>query len=177
MEEQTDPESAAAKRIAELVNTANKQTRGVARGLFPVRLEENGLVSALEELARDAGEFFNTNCEFHCEQPIVIEDHTMALHLYYIAQEAVINAVKHGKARTVVLRIAAVSGESFRLTVENDGAPLPPEQSRGRGMGIRIMKYRARMIGAAIVLQSLPKGGVEVVCEFICKSKQGLVRA
>jgi signal transduction histidine kinase len=138
----------------------------VARGLFPVRLEENGLVSALEELAQGAGAFFKMQCEFHCDQPVIIRDPTVALHLYYIAQEAILNAVKHGKARHIDVRLAEANGQGCVLSVRNDGTPLEAEPAEDRGMGIRIMKYRARMIGATLLLESAPGGGAEVTCQF-----------
>jgi len=165
LDEQTRPEASDAHKITDLLNQANQQTRTVARGLFPVRLEENGLSSALEELARGAGDFFKTRCEFHCEEPIAVNDPAVALHLYYIAQEAIFNAVKHGRANLIEVDLAGVNGEGCTLTVRNDGAVLGTPSPRGRGMGIRIMKYRARMIGATLTIQSPPGGGTEVVCQ------------
>jgi PAS domain S-box-containing protein len=166
LEQQGRPEAGDAHKITDLVGQANKQTRGVARGLFPVRLEENGLVSALEELAQGAGAFFKMQCEFHCDQPVIIRDPTVALHLYYIAQEAILNAVKHGKARHIDVRLAEANGQGCVLSVRNDGTPLEAEPAEDRGMGIRIMKYRARMIGATLLLESAPGGGAEVTCQF-----------
>jgi signal transduction histidine kinase len=131
-----------------------------------VRLEENGLASALEELARGAGDFFKTRCEFHGEEPIVVSDPAVALHLYYIAQEAIFNAVKHGKANLIEVILAGSDGEGCTLTIRNDGAVLGTPSPRGRGMGIRIMKYRARMIGATLTIQSPPGGGTEVICQL-----------
>ncbi len=175
LEEHNRPEAVEAQTISKLVNKANKQTRGVARGLFPVRLEENGLFSALEELAQDAGAFFNTRCEFYRDESAMISDHTVALHLYYIAQEAILNAVKHGKARRIEVRLTAANGDDCLLTVRNDGAPLPSLSTVGPGMGIRIMKYRARMIGAAVLIQPLATGGAQVLCQFIRESKRGQI--
>ncbi|HZQ47787.1 MAG TPA: PAS domain S-box protein, partial [Verrucomicrobiae bacterium] len=172
LREQDRPEAAEAQAISKLVNNANKQTRGVARGLFPVRLEENGLLSALQELAQDAGAFFNTRCEFYCDKSAVISDHTVALHLYYIAHEAILNAVKHGKAQRVEVRLAAINGDDCLLTVRNDGTTLTSLSAQGRGMGIRIMKYRARMIGATVIIQSSPSGGTEVLCQFTREPKR-----
>lgn len=173
LQEKNWPEAVEAQTISKLVNKANKQTRGVARGLFPVRLEENGLSSALEELAQDAGAFFNTRCEFYCDRSAVVGDQTLALHLYYIAQEAILNAVKHGKARHIEVRLAAANGEDCLLTVRNDGATLASPSTQGRGMGIRIMKYRARMIGATVRIQASTGGGTEVLCRFIREPKSG----
>jgi PAS domain S-box-containing protein len=166
LDEQARPEAADAHKLTDLLNQANKQTRSVARGLFPVRLEENGLVSALEELTQGAGAFFNTRFEFRCDEPPVIRDPTVALHLYYIAQEAIVNAVKHGKARRIEMRLASTNGDGGVLTIRNDGAVLANPPPQGRGMGLRIMHYRARMIGATVALHSVPGGGAEVVCQF-----------
>jgi PAS domain S-box-containing protein len=165
LEEQARSEAGEARKITDLVNQANKQTRGVARGLFPVRLEENGLVSALEELAQGTGSFYQIQCEFHCNEPVVIRDPSVAFHIYYIAQEAILNAVKHARARRIEIGLAASGKDGWALMVRNNGAPfsLPPKE---RGMGVRIMNYRARMIGGTLAIGEAPSGGTEVVCRF-----------
>jgi PAS domain S-box-containing protein len=173
LDENGRPEARDAHKITDLVDQAKKQARGVARGLFPVRLEENGLVSALEELAQGTGAFFNTRCEFHCDEPIMVGDPTVALHLYYIAQEAILNAAKHGKASLIEVRLGASNGDGCVLSIRNDGAAMLVPSAQGRGMGIRIMKYRARMIGATIAIHSRPGGGAEVVCQFMRQPKTG----
>jgi PAS domain S-box-containing protein len=166
LHQQNRPEAAQADNISELVNQANKQTRSVARGLFPIRLEENGLVSALEELADNADALFNTPCRFHCDVPIVIHDHSVAHHLYYITQEAILNAVKHGQARSIEVQLVAADDGGYVLAVRNDGVLFATPPAHGRGMGIRIMKYRARMIGASLEIRALPGAGAEVLCRF-----------
>jgi two-component system CheB/CheR fusion protein len=173
LQEQNRPEAAEAQSISELVNKANKQTRGVARGLFPVRLEENGLASALEELAENAGGFLNTRCEFRCSGPILIQDHAVANHIYYIAQEAIVNAVKHGKAERIEVGLVGANGGGCILTVRDNGVGLNSGVAPSRGMGIRIMKYRARMIGAEVQVQPATGGGTEVVCRFAGGTKAG----
>lgn len=161
------PEAAEVRKITNLVGQANQQTRGVARALFPVRLEENGLVSALEELAQGTAAFFNTRCEFHSDAAARVCDATVALHLYYIAQEAILNAVKHGKARLIQIRLESSGNQGLTLTVQNDGLAFEFPEGRGPGMGIPIMNYRARMIGATINIQTPPGGGTRVVCELL----------
>jgi PAS domain S-box-containing protein len=166
LEEEKRPEATEAQKITELVNVANKQTRGVARGLFPVRLEEYGLVSALEELALNAGAFFNTKCEFQADTAVAVSDHVVAQHLYYIAQESILNAVKHGKARLIQIRLGTAGPDQGVLTVSDNGQGFLSAGSENRGMGIRIMKYRARLIRAAVQVERRGEGGVEVVCRF-----------
>jgi PAS domain S-box-containing protein len=171
LDEQARPEAGEAQKITELVHQVNRQTRGVARGLFPVRLEENGLVSALHELAENAGIFYKTPCKFLCDTPVVVRDHSVAHHLYFIAHEAILNAVKHGKAGSVEVQLVPDGNLGCVLTVRDNGVGLPGPLTSGPGMGIRIMKYRARMIGATLALHSPPGGGVEVVCHIIHKPK------
>jgi PAS domain S-box-containing protein len=171
LQEGARPEAGEAQKITDLINQANKQTRRVARGLFPVRLEENGLVSALEELAENAGAFYQTQCRFVCEAPVGVGDDSAANHLYFIAQEAILNAVKHGKANLIEVKLEPAGDHGCVLTVRDDGRGLSHPLPAGPGIGIRIMKYRARMIGATVALRASPSGGTEVVCQFIREPK------
>jgi len=158
-------EPADAEKISLLINEANRQTRSVARGLFPVRLEDNGLISALEELANNSGSFFKINVEFTCHQPEPVVDNSVALHLYYIAQEALMNAAKHGKARNVVVDLQP-SGRRWALMIRDDGVGFSTSFVSRTGMGIRIMHYRARVIGATLDLKSDGASGTQVSCLF-----------
>jgi PAS domain S-box-containing protein len=167
--EQNRPEATEARKITELVNQANQQTRGVARGLFPVRLEENGLVSALEELAENAAAFFDTRCEFYCESPVSIQSLAVAHHLYFIAQEAMLNAVKHGKASLIEIRLSADGDNAGMLVIRDNGHGFVSPPADARGMGIRIMRFRAKMIGGGIQIQPRAERGTEVLCRFACE--------
>jgi PAS domain S-box-containing protein len=159
-------ESAMAERIGYLLSNTLTQTRGVARGLFPVRLEENGLVSALEELCANANQLFQLACRFSCERAPDSVENGVALHLYYIVQEAIANAAKHGKAKNVTIRLERLK-DRFALSVEDDGAGFTLNGKGHAGMGLRIMHYRARVIGAALEVKSRPGGGTQVACIFL----------
>ncbi|MDB6023166.1 MAG: hypothetical protein JWQ04_3023 [Pedosphaera sp.] len=168
------PESSQAEGISGLINTAINYTRGVARGLFPVRLEENGLASALEELATNSSEVFKINCRFVAGEPAAIVDNETALHLYYIALEAVANAVKHGRAKNITITLGPAQ-ERCELDVQDDGCGFSLPDSQNTGMGIRIMLYRARVIGATLNLQSRPGHGTEIACLFQPISRNSLL--
>jgi PAS domain S-box-containing protein len=165
LEEKGVSESSDAEKIRLLLNEANSQARDIARGLFPVRLEEHGLVAALEELAAGASARFKLHCEFVCTSPPASVDSEVALHLYFIAQEAVSNAVKHGRAGNVTLSLVP-AGTRYRLTVQDDGAGFSPPVKRSASMGLRIMRHRANVIGASLDLKSEPGSGTTVACEF-----------
>jgi PAS domain S-box-containing protein len=166
LQEKGAAESAEVERINYLLNNALLQTRGVARGLFPVRLEENGLVSALEELAANASQLFQLDCRFVCEHPPAFVENTIALHLYYIVQEAIANAAKHGKAKSVVITLDPTN-DRFALMIKDDGAGFSANGTRQTGMGLRIMDYRARVIGAALEVKSTPGAGTQLTCVFL----------
>jgi PAS domain S-box-containing protein len=158
-------ESTEAECISDLVSESLNQTRGVARGLFPVRLEENGLVSALEELAAVTGNRFKINCAFVCPAPPPPIDNSVALHIYYIAHEAVLNAARHSKAENIAIKLAP-GPDRLVLTVKDDGSGFQPAETRRAGMGIAVMGYRARVIGANLDLKTNPGHGTELVCGF-----------
>jgi PAS domain S-box-containing protein len=166
LEEKGVSESSQAEQISMLINDAINQTRGVARGLFPVRLEENGLFSALEELASNASEMFKLNCRFLSEDPPAAVENAIGAHLYYIVLEAVGNAIKHGKAKNIFITLEP-SGHRYVLTVKDDGIGFSLNDPTLTGMGIRIMHYRARVIGANLTLQSRPGSGTDIACLFI----------
>jgi PAS domain S-box-containing protein len=172
MQEQGIPASAQVEKISAMINEAIDQTRSVARGLFPVRLEERGLVAALEELAANASELFKTQCRVACESPPAVVDNGVALHLYYIALEALANAAKHGAAAHVLIALEP-AGDRYVLSVRDDGSGFSLPNKGQSGMGLRIMQYRARVIGATLTLQSRPGFGTSVSCSFLPVLREG----
>jgi two-component system sensor kinase FixL len=159
------PEAAQAGRIAEHVRQSIAQTRMLAHGLSPVELEANGLASALQELAANTENLFPVGCRFRSDLPVLIHDNVAATHLYRIAQEAVSNAIKHGKANQIEICLTA-SNQKISLAVRDDGVGFPKKPAKKKGMGLRIMQYRAGMIGGSLVIQKEPKGGTTVACSI-----------
>ncbi|HWQ91014.1 MAG TPA: PAS domain-containing sensor histidine kinase [Clostridia bacterium] len=165
LQDKAVPESAEAENIGQLISESLVQTRGVARGLFPVRLEENGLVSALEELAANTTALFKVPCAFSCQEPPPIIDNSVALHVYYIVQEALLNAARHSRATAITVRLAPAA-DRLVLSVHDDGSGFQLSETHRAGMGIGIMRYRARVIGANLDLKTRPGHGTQLVCAF-----------
>jgi signal transduction histidine kinase len=136
----------------------------LARGLSPVQLESDGLMSALQELVSSIERLFKISCRFDCEQPVLVEDNAVATHVYRIAQGAIHNAIKHGHATHVTLTLAG-SGE-HTLTISDDGLGLSAEFSSSKGMGVHIMKYRAGMIGGRLSIAPGQPSGTKVICTW-----------
>jgi PAS domain S-box-containing protein len=147
-------------RIRLLMNEAITKTRGFAHGLCPVFLIEHGLESALKELASTTRELFGAECALDFGESVPAFDLAASTNLYYIAQEAVQNAVKHGKARRIGIRLSMEGGTAV-LAVNDDGGGFDVNTST-QGIGQSIMRYRARMINAFLDIES-EKGKGSVV--------------
>jgi signal transduction histidine kinase len=160
---QSLPEVKAMNHIVEMVEGAIDLTRTLARGLHPLDLTGEGFTDALRELASTMTEGFKTTCTFECDRPVEICEPGVATHLYRIAQEAVNNAVKHSRAKAIVLRLEA-SDETLLLTVSDDGLGL--SEKAPRGMGLRTMTHRASVIGATFTIERQPVRGTRVTCKL-----------
>jgi len=101
-----------------------------------------------------------------CDGPVPIDDAQVAAHLYRITQEAITNAIKHGKAQRVQVELVCM-GDRNVLTIENDGLNFPEELGmRSTGMGLHIMNHRADMIGASLDIRKAAEDGTIVSCSF-----------
>lgn len=159
---QSLPESQDASRIVRAVGDAMAQARELAKGLYPVELEENGLLTALEQLAGYIHKVFNVVCTFQFPPVMVSYRQDIAIHLYRIAQEAASNAIKHGKANRIAISLLP-DQNNINLCIADNGIGLDSaQQSDTSGMGLRMMEYRARLIGATFSIQNVPQGGTIV---------------
>jgi len=173
--EKTSPSLAA--KIEELANHirgAAAQVRQLARGLSPVDRDEGGLESALEELASSTAKLTGISCSFVCPSPAPNLENTLAIHLFRIAQEAVGNALKHGHAKTVVIALDTGDG-SWSLRVSDDGFGFIPTITEGKGMGLSIMRYRARTIGGTLEIQRNSSTGTLIACTIPMSMERQLI--
>jgi signal transduction histidine kinase len=159
------PEAAEAAEISKLVIEALSQTRNLARGLFPVEVESTRLCQSLRELASTTEQLFNISCTVECDSNLAVNNKNASTHLFRLAQEAINNAVKHGRAHRVGI-LLGTQGEKAVLRITDDGVGLPPESARRAGLGLRIMTYRAQKVGGSLDLQPGQAGGTVVSCTF-----------
>ncbi len=158
-------EAADANKVVEIVEEGINLSRRLAKGLYPVEMTADGLMLALDEFAATSSELFKVACRFECDSPVLIHDPATAGHLYRIAQEAVGNAIKHGRARNILIRLDA-NEESTVLSVKDDGAGLPAPLPKNRGIGLRIMAHRSAMFGGVFAARREVSGGTLVTCEL-----------
>jgi len=171
LKEQRLPYAADAAKIVRLVNEAINKTRELAKGLTPVVSESHGLMTALQQLSAEVEDVFGVSCQLRCESPVLIDDVSVATHLYHISQEAVSNAIKHGKARHIEIGLAASDGRGV-LTVHDNGSGCKKIPASSSGMGHHIMSHRAKMIGGTLEIQFPPRRGAVVTCIFPMRGKE-----
>jgi len=157
-------ETPSVRRIAELTGQALSVTRRISQGLFPVRLKEDGLELALKEWAVQQESQFGVTILVRSQSRILNIDNETATHLFRIAQEAASNAIRHGKATQVDIDLAASEGTAS-LTVKDDGRGFGSPGVH-RGMGLKIMEYRATIIGGDLSIKRAADGGTIVVCSL-----------
>lgn len=155
-----------ANLIAALSNDATLESRALARGLCPVQLEQaGGLVSALQELVDSTEVIQGVRCRFR--GPAQFDcDHLTGVQLYRISQGAINNALRHGEARNIEVTLTATGREEFRLTIADDGKGFDADARPLSKGGLRLMEYRANMIGGSFLVDSQPGLGTRVTCEF-----------
>ena len=158
-------EAALAGKILHLVSQAITQTRGLARGLCPVGLEEDGIASALQEMSSNVKEIFGIPCSFRHTRGTSISDNLVATNLYHIASEAVTNAVRHGKPSRISISLSDGNGR-ITLSVKDNGRGFTGTDEQMQGLGIRIMQYRSNLIDGTLEITRGQNGGTIVSCAF-----------
>jgi PAS domain S-box-containing protein len=169
-----------AERLEEGLRAATEQARRLAQGLNPLDVESGGLPGALEQLVRRVSESAHVACRFRWDGRARARDASVATHLYRITQEAISNALRHGKATRIVVELRARSpggaAGGLTLSIEDDGSGFgaamgPPEAAPhatpAGGIGLQTMSYRAKLIGGTFDVKPGPRGGTAVVCSVV----------
>jgi signal transduction histidine kinase len=156
-----------AARMVEEIRTATAQARRLVRGLFPVELSTGGLPEWLQALADRTEKLFQVACAVECDRLAAPPDRVVSAHLYWIAKEAVHNAIKHGKADQIRICFNQ-DGAGAVLSVGNNGRPFPKSPPRKRGLGLQLMQARAAMIGAILEFQGTrpSQRGTTLICRL-----------
>jgi two-component system CheB/CheR fusion protein len=166
----TDPASAEQllERMEQGLQRSRQELRAVLRGLLPVPVDSEGLMAALADLADRTEQEGKVTCTFDCPEPVAVADNLTATQVYLIAQEAVHNAVRHAQAQKI--RISLTAERGLVLGVQDDGIGMPTGLAENQGLGLRIMRNRAAIIGAALTIEPAEPTGTVVTCELARKN-------
>ncbi len=157
------PEAEDARGVFSLINEAKDHTRMLSRGLSPMEIDSGGIIGALERLARTVESIYSVSLDLQCDPSITINDSMVETQFHYIVQESVTNAIKHGRAQRITVTLKKVKG-IIHLDICDDGIGIPDDIDSLKGMGLRIMRYRANAIGASIKVVKNRGRGTTVVC-------------
>ena len=157
-------EADAAKKISALINKAITKTHRLARGLCPIDIESSGIQTPLMNLIKLVRSLYGVECKFTYDESIIIEDITLATNLYYIAQEAVINAARYSGGSLITIILKQINN-TLILSIEDNGSGISkekkPDGDKTSGMGLKIMKYRAEIIdGVFSIHKNKPSGTI-----------------
>jgi len=152
----------ASDRLTQGLADTHRHVQELAYGIMPVPIDAEGLRDALDSLARGVGP--NIDCRFEHAGDVSIVDNKTASHLFRIAQESLNNAIRHGNANSVLIKLRETDGR-FILEIEDNGIGFDPFTT-SHGMGLRTMEYRASLIGGILQLERSPKQGMIVRCTF-----------
>jgi signal transduction histidine kinase len=155
-----------------MIQQAKTGVRRLAKGLFPVEVDAEGLRAALIDLTGSTTERCSIQCDFRCDKSLTLTDNNVATHLFRIAQEAVNNAVKHSQAKTITVELLPTV-EGVSLSIIDDGQGIDPSRiNQYAGMGLSIMRYRANLIGASFQIESDPATGTRISCYLTLSQQQ-----
>ena len=154
-------EAVTAEDLASQLRDAVVQTRDLSHGLAPAHVSQVGLALALESLAQSVSRLQDVSCTFQARGPALDCDERTATHFYRIAQEAINNATRHGRAKNLTISLETI-GERMSLAISDDGIGISEPNSNG--MGLAVMRYRARLNGGELRIERREQGGTRVSC-------------
>jgi signal transduction histidine kinase len=149
--------------VRDMVEQSISTVRALALGLSPVHLDRDGFAAALGQLCVSSEALYGIPVKFASRLTGHLHGLSAAADLYRIAQEAIRNAARHSAAKEISLTLSA-NDERLTLTVEDDGRGIMPAAETRGGMGLKIMRYRASIIGALLEIGARKHGGTIVRC-------------
>ncbi len=169
LEKAQRPEAAQAQQLAQQIEQALLDSKGITQGLAPVGVAPERLIDALIALAEEVQRSSGVHCELVHPDEAPVTDPLITAHLYRIAQEAISNAARHGKPTRIEIHLEQ-RDRTIRLTVQDDGEWDDSPQSGPGGLGLHIMGYRAGILGGKLSVSPQPGGGTLMLCEIPVRS-------
>ncbi len=161
-----------AARITFLIDQVKNRLKLMAKGLHSIEEGEDNLINALKDLASNTKDVYKISCDFRYDPSLRIYNKTAVIPLYRIAQEAVSNAVKHGKPEHIEIALSR-EDDNIKLIIRDNGTGINENQQLNKGMGLKIMNYRADIIGGSLNIDSDKNRGIQITCIFPDKPPPG----
>lgn len=155
-----------AEKITVMLNQSIAKTRNLSQGLYPEEIKAQGLNYMMEKFAHNVEATYQINCKFFPHKNTQLDDQELATHLFRITQEAVNNALRHGRASSIVLRLSSTAA-LLTLEIMDNGCGFDTRQTQSQtGLGLRSMRYRADILGASITVAPGREKGTHVTIKM-----------
>src|SRR6266436_1601078 len=165
------PEADETRKVQSLIHQVINHTHNLAHCFSSLESEGGDLAELFRQLTANARKTFHVAARFRALGQIPSLPADTTLQLYKIAQESVSNSIKHGKAKNVSVLLAR-RGEDLILRIKNDGVPFPVDRGPSNRLGLRIMNYRAHLIGGILEIRPNGNSGTLVSCSLRCINGQ-----
>jgi len=156
--------------IAEINNALGEgisDIKELTNYIIPIDMEEEGVVHAFRFLIKQTQKLYNIRCQLQTGEVIhEIKNIEVATNLYHIIQEAIRNAVVHGQADYIKVRMSK-PGAELVVQIEDNGTGLSEQSSNEGGNGFRSMKHRMELLGGQLHIENKrdsANGGTIVTC-------------
>ena len=166
LEKDALPQTRIADSIQKMVRKTMKEARSLARGLFPVKLDQQGLESALEEVTGSMSQLHGVPVQLKVEGDLAAIPSEKAIHVYRIAQEALSNSLRHAAPSIVQVELTQTGSTAYDLKVCDDGSGFEPSETLSEGVGLQSIRHRSQILNGNLALTRLGGGGTELKCSF-----------
>jgi PAS domain S-box-containing protein len=157
MKNKSYPEQASMEEIVTMAMESVTHARNISKDLWTMRLESHDAVQVIEDVADETRSFYKIQCSLHTALTEPVDNNVVATNFYFIAKESIINAIKHGKADKIDIRFYD-DDECVYLEIQDNGKGAKKEFMNTPGIGLRIMQYRAEILGGTLSAVPLKKG-------------------
>lgn len=140
------------ENIKELIDNLSSSIRALSHRITPLEIRSGDVEIAFSKLANNSAKLYGVQCAIDIDSKIImLPDHKITTNLYYIAQEAIKNAVIHGKADVIKMKLL-LKNNHIVMQVEDNGLgySIKNDEKAKHGMGINIMRYRAGLINGIV---------------------------
>jgi PAS domain S-box-containing protein len=144
------------------INRTIDTARSVATGLAPLQLAGGSLEGALRQLAARTRDAFGVRVALHFDMDGTPVGASEADHVYRIVRESVNNATRHSGCSMIEIELR-VRENQLSLSISDDGLGYQRDTIFGSDIGLRMIDYRARMMGGEMHLETLRRGGSRLV--------------
>jgi signal transduction histidine kinase len=148
--------------LQDRTSTLAEAIRNLSHELHPSVLHTIGLATTLERYCAEVEELHHLEVIFRADDDLGALSADAELSLFRVAQEALTNAVRHARPRTIHVELMAAS-DSVELRVADDGVGFVTDERTGSGLGLRSMDERVRLAQGSVDIESRPGQGTSVL--------------